>query len=58
MNYVTAVPEEIIFTGDLNFQLDDDPTNVNVRWFSGQLDHRDLIQHVTGANHTRGAIRD
>ena len=46
-----------IITGDLNFQLDD-PTNINVRRFSGQLDAHGLIQHVTGATHTGGHTLD
>ena len=48
---------EIIITGDLNFQLDD-PTNINVRRFSGQLDSHVLIQHVPGATHTGGHTLD
>jgi hypothetical protein len=57
LDYITTVPEEIIITGDLNFQLDD-PTNINVRRFSGQLDAHGLIQHVTGATHTGGHTLD
>ena len=56
LDYVTIV-HEIIISGDLNFQLDD-PTNINVRWFSGQRDAHGLIQHVTGATHTGGHTLD
>ena len=53
LHYITTVPEEIIITEDLYFQLDD-PTNLNVRLFSGLLVDHGLVQHVTGATHTRG----
>ena len=49
LDYITTVPDEIIITGNLNFQLN--PTNINVRRLSGQLDCHGLIQHVTGVTH-------
>ena len=42
LDYVTTLPQQIIITGDFNFQLDDS-TNINVRRISGQLDSHGLI---------------
>ena len=52
--YLTTVPEEIIITGDLNFQIDNSPNLV----VSQQLDFDGLTPHVIGATHTRDHALD
>ena len=37
LDRLTTIPQEVIITGDLNFHFDD-PTDINVRRFTGQLD--------------------
>jgi len=46
----TTIPQEVIITGDLNFHFDD-PTVINIRRFTWQLDPYSLVQRVTGATH-------
>ena len=54
---LTTIPREVIITGDLNFHFDD-PTDINVRRFTGQLDAYGLVQHITGATRIRGHTLD
>ena len=56
LDRLTTIPQ-VIITGDLNFHFDD-PTDINVRRFTGQLDAYGLVQHVTGATHIRGHTLD
>ena len=53
LNRLTTIHQEVIITGDLNFYFDD-PTDINVRRFTGQLDAYGVVQHVTGATYIHG----
>lgn len=53
----TAMSEEVIITGDLNFHLDD-PSDHNARKFLDILDEQGFVQHVVGATHIRGYTLD
>ena len=57
LDRLTTMAQEVIIIGDLNFHFDD-PTDINVRRFTGQLDAYGLVQHVTGATHIRGHTLD
>ena len=57
LDHQVILPQEIIITGDLNFHLDD-LANADARQFSGILNSRGLIQHVTEATHTHGHTLD
>ena len=49
----TAMSEEVIITGDLNFHLDVTGDH-NARTFLDILEEQEFVQHVTGATHIRG----
>ena len=51
----TAMSEEMIITGDLNFILDD-PSDQNARKFLNILDEQGFVQHVVGATHIRAIL--
>jgi hypothetical protein len=53
----TAMSEEVIITGDLNFHLDD-PSDQNARKCLDILDEQGFVQHVVGATHIRGHTLD
>ena len=45
LDRLTTIPQEVIITRDLNFNFYD-PTDINVRRLTGQLDAYNLVQHV------------